>query len=712
MRDTYWRDPLLWLLVILAVVVRVAYNLALHPEGHPPKAFVIDETEYFGAAHVLAEGRGFSFFDSALWVRPPLYVASMGTIMAILGDSYVPALVFQSLLSALTLPALGWLAFRIGGRTAARWSMALGLLYLPLILFAGLLLSETLFVFLFAWALAALVVARERTERGWDWQAWSSLAVAGLLLGLSVLTRSTALGFVPLAMLWLARGKGLTLRTRIAPGIIVLGVCLLTIAPWIVRNYAAYGRFIPVDTTGGYNLWLGSVGVRDEPRLQADLLAIPDHAERQSYAYARALETIAADPLGFAGKGLKESFDLWLPSFGAEERQVRGYALGRVPDWHLVSLFLFDDLLYILILVLAVCGLALAPPHPLKSLTGLWVLLWVIMSFVFFAVTRFRLPIVACLIPWAGAGIALMPGVGANLARLPRNVQLTSALALIAILAVGVFALTIGDTGLGIGRWQEQAPYRAAEELLKQGQATQAIEQYRRANTDLSDTRYGLAAAWLQVDRADEALAMLRSDEDPDRYEPHIIRGEAARKAGDLDDARSSFNARAVQVASEEALDWAWDHLRPAYTDRIDIGSGLDMGYVRGFYGPERDAAGKPFRWSAANSEIRGLSAIGAPTMTITIDLNGWRPVGAPAVQPRLTVEKGALSPRYPDSLLSKQDVWSNVVMEADGRGISPGSAATYPEILSITANPFVLGGDDPRLLGLRVSTVRVGAAP
>ena len=110
----YWRDPIIWLLVVVAVVVKIAYNLALHPDGHPPSSFVIDEREYFSAAHMLVEGRGFSFFDTALWVRPPLYVVSLAAVMKVASSDYLPALVFQSILSALTLLPLGWLAFRVG----------------------------------------------------------------------------------------------------------------------------------------------------------------------------------------------------------------------------------------------------------------------------------------------------------------------------------------------------------------------------------------------------------------------------------------------------------------------------------------------------------------------------------------------------------------------------------------------------------------------
>src|SRR5204862_4734058 len=106
---------------------------------------------------------------------------------------------------------------------------------------------------------------------------------------------------------------------------------------------------------------------------------------------ARAWENIKADPAAFARKGLEESLDLWKPLFSAEERQVKGYTLGRVDVRHLYALLVLDDLLYLFIIVLSVFGLWFAPRTPLRSLTVLWVSLWVAMRFVFFAVTRFRL---------------------------------------------------------------------------------------------------------------------------------------------------------------------------------------------------------------------------------------------------------------------------------------------------------------------------------
>src|SRR5438874_10796823 len=105
-----------WAILVVALILRVGYNLALHPDGHPFPGFVIDEREYFGAAHVLAEGRGFTFFDTALWIRPPLYVLFLAVPLSIFGSNTVPVMLAQSVLSALMLLPLAWLANSLGGQ--------------------------------------------------------------------------------------------------------------------------------------------------------------------------------------------------------------------------------------------------------------------------------------------------------------------------------------------------------------------------------------------------------------------------------------------------------------------------------------------------------------------------------------------------------------------------------------------------------------------
>ena len=89
------------------------------------------------------------------------------------------------------------------------------------------------------------------------------------------------------------------MKQRLAVVALLIIACLVLLVPWTARNYAAYGRFVLVDTTSGYNLWLGSVGVRDEPRLQADLVTIPNPVDKQAFAYAQAWNNIKS-PIPFS----------------------------------------------------------------------------------------------------------------------------------------------------------------------------------------------------------------------------------------------------------------------------------------------------------------------------------------------------------------------------------------------------------------------------
>jgi hypothetical protein len=475
---------------------------------------------------------------------------------------------------------------------------------------------------------------------------------------------------------------------------VVVLVALAVLVPWAARNYSAYHRFIPVDTTGGYNLWLASLGVRDELRMQAELRGVEGQAERQDYAFARAWETIAADPAAFASKGLKESLDLWKPSLSAEENAVRGYPSGRVPAWHMALLLVLDSLLYLAILLLAVLGFARAKPTPLKWLTGGWVLLWVVMSFVFFAVTRFRMPVVASLLPWAGVGMAALPRLG-HWRGTSLLTRLSSAVAVLAIVAVVGLNVPVEDTLRGIDAWQRQAPYREGERLLGEGRAQEAVASYRRADPGVADTRYGLAAALLQQGNAAEALAVLRPNEPDDRYEPPILRGQAARMQGNLDTARSFFNARVVQVAGDEALRWAWDHLRLESVQSLEVGSGLDVGYVRGFHGPEKDANGRAFRWSLDRAEVRGISG-----RKCSIEWNGWRPSGLPRaeVSLELTGADGNAVSRSLNVTLSNSAEWTTAAL--------PPTLADTDYGLVLNVHPFVVSGGDPRLVGVQIAGV------
>ncbi|HEX9839942.1 MAG TPA: hypothetical protein VGA72_11370, partial [Anaerolineales bacterium] len=121
--------------------------------------------------------------------------------------------------------------------------------------------------------------------------------LAGFLLALTALTRSVILPFVGLAILWmwffLGQKRGAILTTI---------VFMVTISPWVIRNSLLHHKLAGIETSMGYNLYLGyhpqgNGSFVFGPSL--DLLTILDDAERDRIGTQKAIEFIIAQPERF-----------------------------------------------------------------------------------------------------------------------------------------------------------------------------------------------------------------------------------------------------------------------------------------------------------------------------------------------------------------------------------------------------------------------------
>src|SRR6185295_9079288 len=215
----------LLLLTAAALAARLSC-IALEPATTP----VADETMWttWGASVLPSPEVHFSPLLFRLIFHPPLYPYFIGVLYGLFG-TLTAVKVAQAVLSALLVPALGRIGQALFGERAGLAAAGLCAFYPELVWFSAHFWVETLFVALLWWGFERLLAA--------DRDASSPrAAVAGLLLGLSILARETVLYFLPLAALWLAwrRPRGLP---RAA---IFLAVALGTVAPWTWRNWVAY----------------------------------------------------------------------------------------------------------------------------------------------------------------------------------------------------------------------------------------------------------------------------------------------------------------------------------------------------------------------------------------------------------------------------------------------------------------------------------------
>ena len=192
---------------------------------------------------------------------------------------------------------------------------------------------------------------------------------SGFLLGLVALTRSVIFPFAGLAVLWV----WFSLKHK-RGAILVAAAVVLTVAPWMIRNSILHEKLTGVETSIGYNLYLGyhpkgNGSFVFGPSL--DLLTILDDAERDKIGTQKAMEFIKAQPERFIPLAINRlSF-----FFGLEKRVLMYFysnnILGYVPLPLLLIISALLLLPFLFISTSAALGLSLLHWRPEHILLGL-----------------------------------------------------------------------------------------------------------------------------------------------------------------------------------------------------------------------------------------------------------------------------------------------------------------------------------------------------
>jgi hypothetical protein len=473
------------------------------------------------------------------------------------------------------------------------------------------------------------------------------------------------------------------LAQHAAPVLFVL-CATLVILPWSLYASRLYGGMVVTDTTGAYNLLLGAHAAHDEGRSQPltrdFMLALLNpqlsrsereqmvgesclrerndprllhaleqpasaltQAQRQQLMVAEGMCLLTETPLAFVQKSMTELVRFFQINYSGDERMTDGFALGWLPRWYTVALFVLEDTLYVLALPLAVIGWARAGYHrssyPLRTLTGLWWGYILLTAPLLFAINRFRLPFMPFVFLYAP--LALLPVVhrhdghrddhhdahhDAHRRSVRRSIAPAATLLalLLALLALTPYAylkpapspwasyLGPYPSSLEATRiaW-ETRPLRLATEQARQALHNGDVE---RAEALISSGRlphYTLDVAQpllrgLQGNPA-AGLALLPTPSEIERakdWKMAVIRGDLLRRMGEESAAKAAFTP--TYVDEHNPVEWAWQWLHPPPTRHIDLAGNLDLGYIRGFYlGAGDPPAGGTFRWSEPEALLR-----------------------------------------------------------------------------------------------------------
>lgn len=210
-----------------------------------------DADRYLHAATELARHGQYPDRTEPYFFRPPAYSAFL--VAVTLGRTHcIPcAKIANAVLGALSAVLLALLSARIfrcrGVAIATGWAAAL---HPSLVLLSTDVQSEPLFLVFLLLAGLFLLDAADRPS--------ASLALlAGAMLGLAALTRSSALALAALlAAPLLDRRHSRRVGLRLA-GATLLGF-LLSLAPWTLRNALRFHELIPVSDAAGVSLYAGN----------------------------------------------------------------------------------------------------------------------------------------------------------------------------------------------------------------------------------------------------------------------------------------------------------------------------------------------------------------------------------------------------------------------------------------------------------------------
>lgn len=576
----------------LAFVVRIifAFQWQDMPYGATP---ILDARSYDDWAQAIAQGH---WLRVTAFYQSPLYPYLLAAIYKIFGHSYLAASILNDLLDAGTTTVLSLISFSLFGRTAAITTGLLAALYTPMIFYTAPLMKEPLMLFLLAlFLMEALHAVSHGKKRHY--------ALAGFLLGLTVLARGNALLLLPVLPV-----AAFVMRGRDSLKCAVIFVCalLLAVAPATLHNYLVSRDFVPVVYADGYNLYLGqaSNGTIEEPKQistgpsweEKTITLAAEHnaghklkpSEVSAYWRHRAVDFVWENPgREVAVSGLK----LYLFLNGMQRYDNYDPAFIRQNFPSVFNLPLIGFLLVITLATFALVGGWRFYPNRMWLLTTCAA---VYMSSVvlFYVTERYRLPIVVFLLPLAGAAVPS----AIRLWRENDREHLTKAvMAGLAVLAISVMppgiahdfsaidwgmladihadngnapaardafekGIAVSPTGVGVLTYEHMASmYR---KLGDHAAATQIVERMAALFPEDGAAQYELGK--LQTERGDVAAALssLKKAQRLSPFSSAIYRAlaEAYLRMNDKDAARAAvIDGLAIEPDSQALLTMKWE---------------------------------------------------------------------------------------------------------------------------------------------------------
>ncbi len=395
----------------LALLVRLVYLWGQWLHNPLFSSPVMDGLVHHEWAERIARGEG---LGRDPYFRAPLYYYFLAGLYAIFGPHPAAGRIAGAVLGACTAALVARLGVLLGGLGVGALAGALAAFYWTLIYYETELLTVGLELLLNVALLIALILAVQTHH------AWRFLA-AGVLWGLSAITRPNVLAVAPgvAAWLWFVTPPPQRARRWLARCALLAGGGAAIVLPVTIRNYLVSGELVLIASQGGVNFYIGNNpdsdgftavvpgtrptwwgGFVDSHRIAEQELGRPlTEAEVSRYWYARAWEWISAEPGAWLAH-LLHKLRLFWSHYEIPNNQ---------PIWFFARMSEVSALFWFGFPLVAPLGLAATVfvfRRPREwSLLAVFFVLYMGTVVLFFCPARFRLPVVPILIVAAAAGV-------------------------------------------------------------------------------------------------------------------------------------------------------------------------------------------------------------------------------------------------------------------------------------------------------------------
>ncbi len=275
--------PVIWKLTLIFVVafsIRLSMNIVFQGlNSSPNPAMGPDHIEYDLLAQNLASGKGFSLDGSSpCMFRAPGTSFLLFPIYYLFGVNYTLGRLMFCLIGASTCIIAYFIGKELANEKLGILSSAVLAIYPMHFSFSMHFLSETPWAFFMSVAVWCILLFEKKMKIVYG-------SLGGVFIGFSTYVRPTAFFYIPFyILLWLRfyslKNNGKFIKLVSIP----LIFAIITIAPWIIRNYKITNHFIFICTVGGSTFWgAHNETILNDPRLIGDCVSTVGLPERPKF---------------------------------------------------------------------------------------------------------------------------------------------------------------------------------------------------------------------------------------------------------------------------------------------------------------------------------------------------------------------------------------------------------------------------------------------